>query len=139
MPPQPDPTMAQKIETLKQERPKKTRAEIGAILDICVSTVRNYTSDKWLSERGLSRFLDGSQGLQEPCSAVEKEAWSLCQNEDHKWLQVALYEGHAFRVTEEIREQPGHTGSTVGTIYKVNTCNFCGLSREERTSGYIVV
>jgi len=70
---------------------------------------------------------------------VENKAWGLCQSGDHEWLKVSLYEGHAFRVTEEIREQPGHTGSMVGTIYKVKTCSFCGFSSEERTSGYISV
>ena len=54
-------------------------------------------------------------------------------------MKVSLYEGHAFRVTEEIREQPGHTGSTLGTVYKVKTCSFCGLSSEEKKFSSIAV
>jgi hypothetical protein len=161
MPPQPDPTLAQKIEALKQKRPRITRADIGAILDVSVGSVRNYTSETWLAERGLSRFPDVDQELQEPSSdvdqglqvlrsavdqglqkprlAVESEAWGLCQSGDHEWMKDALYKGHAFRVTEEIREQPGNTGSTLVTRYKVTTCRFCGFSSEQRTFNCIVV
>jgi len=108
-------------------------------LDVSVGSVRNYTSETWLAERGLSRFPDVDQGLQKPRSAVENEAWGLCENWDHDWMKVALYEGHAFRVTEEIREQPGNTGSTLVTRYKVTTCSFCGFSSEQRTFNCIVV
>jgi hypothetical protein len=130
-------------------------------LDVSVGSVRNYTSETWLAERGLSRFpdvdqelqepspdvdqglqeprSDVDQGLQKPRSAVENEAWGLCENWDHDWMKVALYEGHAFRVTEEIREQPGNTGSTLVTRYKVTTCSFCGFSSEQRTFNCIVV
>ena len=150
MPPQPDPTLAQKIEALKQKRPRITRADIGAILDVSVGSVRNSTSETWLAERGLSRFPDVDQELQEPSSdvdqglqkphlAVESEAWGLCQSGDHEWMKDALYKGHAFRVTEEIREQPGNTGSTLVTRYKVTTCRFCGFSSEQRTFNCIVV
>ena len=172
MPPQPDPTLAQKIEALKQKRPRITRADIGAILDVSVGSVRNYTSETWLAERGLSRFPDVDQELQEPSSdvdqglqvlrsavdqglqvlrsavdqglqkprlAVESEAWGLCQSGDHEWMKDALYKGHAFRVTEEIREQPGNTGSTLVTRYKVTTCRFCGFFSEQRTFNCIVV
>ena len=150
MPPQPDPTLAQKIEALKQKRPRITRADIGAILDVSVGSVRNYTSETWLAERGLSRFPDVDQGLQvlrsavdqglqKPRLAVESEAWDLCQSGDHEWMKDALYKGHAFRVTEEIREQPGNTGSTLVTRYKVTTCRFCGFSSEQRTFNCIVV
>ena len=161
MPPQPDPTLAQKIEALKQKRPRITRAKIGAILDVSVGSVRNSTSETWLAERGLSRFPDVDQELQEPSSAVdqglqvlrsaadqglqkprlavESEAWGLCQSGDHEWMKDALYKGHAFRVTEEIREQPGNTGSTLVTRYKVTTCRFCGFFSEQRTFNCIVV
>ena len=172
MPPQPDPTLAQKIEALKQKRPRITRADIGAILDVSVGSVRNYTSETWLAERGLSRFPDVDQELQEPSSdvdqglqvlrsavdqglqvlrsavdqesqeprsAVENKAWGLCQSGDHEWLKVSLYEGHAFLVTEEIKEQPGNTGNTLVTRYKVTTCSFCGFSSEQRTFNCIVV
>ena len=139
MPPQPDPALAPKIEALKQERPKNTRAEIAARLDVCVRTVANYSSDKWLAERGLSRFLDADQELQVPCSAVENEAWGLCQSGDHEWLKAALYEGHAFRVTEAIKEQLGYGGSTIRDVYRIKTCSFCGFSSEQKKFSSIAV
>jgi len=82
---------------------------------------------------------DVDQGLQKPRLAVESEAWGLCQSGDHEWMKDALYKGHAFRVTEEIREQPGNTGSTLVTRYKVTTCRFCGFFTEQKTSSSIAV
>lgn len=139
MPPQPDPALAPKIEALKQERPKNTRAEIAARLNVCVRTVANYSNDEWLAKRGLSRFPEVIQELQVPRSAVENEAWGLCQSGDHEWMKVSLYEGHAYLVTEKRKEQPGNTGSTLGTICEVKTCSFCGFSREQKTFNWIAV
>ena len=135
----PDVNLAREIQALKREKPKNTRGEIAARLNVSVRTVANYSNRRWLAERGLAHLPGVDQELQDPRSAVETQAWMLCQSGDHKWLEVALYEGHAFRVTEEIREQPGNTGSTLVTRYKVTTCSFCGFSSEQRTSGYIEV
>ena len=135
----PDVDMARLIWGQKRANPKVTQNAIAETLGLAPRTVANYLNFKWLSKRGLGHLPYANQDLQVPRSAVENEAWGLCQSGDHKWLEVPLYEGHAFRVTEVIREQPGHTGSTVGTVYRVKTCSFCGLSSEERTSGYIVV
>ena len=127
--------------TWEQHRanPTATRAAIAEQLAISVHAATNYLNPRWLSERGLGHLAYADQELQVPRSAVENKAWGLCQSGDHEWLKVSLYEGHAFRVTEEIKEHPGHTGSTLGTVYKIKTCSFCGFSSEERTSGYIVV
>ena len=127
--------------TWEQHRadPTATRAAIAEKLAISVHAATNYLNPRWLSERNLSHLAYAGQEFPAPRSAVENKAWGLCQSGDHEWLKVSLYEGHAFRVTEEIREQPGHIGSTLGTVYKVKTCSFCGFSSEERTSGYIVV
>ena len=135
----PDVDLAREIRALKREKPKNTRDQIAAKLHVSVRTISNYSNHKWLSKRGMAYLPDIGQESQQPRSAVEKEAWGLCQSGDHEWMKIALYEVHAFRVTEAIKEQPGHTGSTVGTVYRVKTCSFCGFSSEERTSGYIVV
>ena len=123
----------------KRANPTATRAAIAEKLAISVHAATNYLNHNWLSKRNLGHLPYVDQELQVPRSAVENEAWGFCQSGDHEWLKVSLYEGHAFRVTEEIREQPGHIGSTLGTVYKVKTCSFCVFSSEERTSGYIVV
>jgi len=139
MPQRPDVDMARLIWGQKRANPKATQNAIAETLGLAPRTVANYLNSKWLSKRGLGHLPYADQELQVPRSAVENKAWGLCQSGDHEWLKVSLYEGHAFLVTEEIREQPGHTGSTVGTVYRVKTCSFCGFSSEERTSGYIAV
>ena len=35
-------------------------------------------------------------------------------------------------MTKRLKEQLGNTGSTLGIIYKVKTCSFCGFSSEEK-------
>ena len=123
----------------KRANPTATRAAIAEKLAISVHAATNYLNHNWLSKRNLGHLAYSDQELQVPRTAVEHEAWALCRSRDHEWMKVPRYEGHAFRVTEEIKEHPGHTGSTLGTVYKVKTCSFCGFSSEERTSGYIVV
>ena len=135
----PDVDLAREIQSLKREKPKNTRAEIAARLNVSVRTVANYTNDKWLADRGFAHLPDLGQELQSPRSAVENEAWALCRNGDHEWLKVSLYERHAFRVTEVSKEQPGYFGSTISDVFRVKTCSFCGFSSEQRTSGYIEV
>ena len=128
----PDVDLAREIQALKREKPKNTRAEIAARLNVSVRTVANYSNRRWLAERGLAHLPDVDQELQDPLSAVETQAWMLCQSGDHDWLKMALYEGHAFRVTEVIREQPGDLGSTIRDVYRVKACGFCGVSVEEK-------
>ena len=135
----PDVDLAREIQALKREKPKNTRAEIAARLNVSVRTVANYSNRRWLAERGLAHLPDVDQELQDPLSAVETQAWMLCQSGDHKWLKVALYEGHAFRVTEVIREQSGSLGSTIRDVYRVETCSFCGFSSEQKRFSSIAV
>ncbi len=127
--------------TWEQHRanPAATRAAIAEKLAISVHAATNYLNPRWLSERGLGHMAYADQELQVPRSAVENEAWGLCQSGDHEWLKVSLYEGHAFRITEEIREQPGHTGSTIRDVYGVKTCSFCGFSSEQKKFSSIAV
>ena len=127
--------------TWEQHRanPTATRAVIAEKLAISVHSATNYLNHNWLAERQLGHLAYADQELQVPRSAVENEAWGFCQSGDHKWLKVALYEGHAFRVTEVIREQSGSLGSTIRDVYRVETCSFCGFSSEQKTSGYIAV
>ena len=119
--------------------PAATRAAIAEKLAISVHAATNYLNPRWLSERGLGHLAYADQELQVPRSAVENEAWGLCQSGDHEWLKVSLYEGHAFRVTEEIKEQPGSLGSTIRDVYRVKTCAFCGFSSERKVFSSIAV
>ena len=123
----------------KRANPTATRAYIAEKLAISVHAATNYLNHNWLAERRLGHLAYSDQELQVPRSAVENEAWGLCQSGDHEWMKVALYKGHAFRVTEEIKEQLGCGDSTIRDVYRVKTCSFCGFSSEERTSGYIAV
>ena len=123
----------------KRADPTATRAAIAEKLAISVHAATNYLNHNWLSKRNLGHLAYVYQELQVPRSAVENEAWGFCQSGDHEWMKVGLYEGHAFRVTEEIKEQIGYGGSRLGTGYKVKTCSFCGFSSEERTYGYNAV
>ena len=127
--------------TWEQHRanPAATRAAIAEKLAISVHAATNYLNPRWLSERGLGHLAYSDQELQVPRSAVENEAWALCRGGDHEWLKVALYEGHAFRVTEVIREQSGSLGSTIRDVFRVKTCSFCGLSSEEKKFSSIAV
>ena len=113
--------------------------EIAARLNVSVRTVANYSNRRWLAERGLAHLPDVDQELQAPRSVVENEAWGLCQSGDHKWLKVDLYEVHAFRVTEVIKEQAGFDGSTIRDVYRVKTCGFCGFSTEQKKFSSIAV
>ena len=54
-------------------------------------------------------------------------------------MKVALYKGHAFRVTEEIKEQLGCGDSTIRDVYGVKTCSFCGFSSEQKKFSSIAV
>ena len=123
--------------TWEQHRadPTATRAAIAEKLAISVHSATNYLNHNWLAERNLGHLAYVDQELQVPRSAVENKAWGLCQSGDHDWMEVALYEGHAFRVTEAIKEQSGSFGSTNRDVYRVKTCSFCGFSIENKTSG----
>ena len=123
----------------KRANPTATRAAIAEKLAISVHAATNYLSHNWLAERRLGHLAYSDPELQVPRSAVENEAWTLCRSGDHEWLKVALYEGHAFRVTEVIKEQPGFDDSTIRDVYRVKTCSFCGASVEERKFSSIAV
>ena len=123
----------------KRANPTATRAYIAEKLAISVHAAANYLNHNWLSKRNLGHLAYVYQELQVPRSAVENEVWGLCQSGDHEWLKMALYEGHAFRVTEVIREQPGYLGSTIRDVFRVKTCSFCGASVEERKFSSIAV
>ena len=79
------------------------------------------------------------QELQVPRSAVENEAWGLCRSGDHEWLKDVVFEKHAFRVTEEIKEQAGCGGSTIRDVYRLKTCSFCGFSSKQKKFSSIAV
>ena len=127
--------------TWEQHRadPTATRAAIAEKLAISVHAATNYLNPRWLSERNLGHLAYAGQEFPAPRSAVENEAWGFCQSGDHKWLKVALYEGHAFRVTEVIKEQPGDLGSTIRDVYRVKACGFCGFSSEQKRFSSIAV
>jgi len=139
MPQRPDVDMARLIWGQKRANPKVTQNAIAETLGLASRTVANYLNSKWLSKRGLGHLPYVDQELQVPRSAVENEAWALCRSGDHEWLKVALYEGHAFRVTEVIKEQPGSLGSTIRDVFRVKTCSFCGLSSEDKKFSSIAV
>ena len=123
----------------KRANPTATRAYIAEKLAISVHAATNYLNHNWLSKRNLGHLAYVDQELQVPRSAVENKAWGLCQSGDHEWLKVSLYEGHAFFVTEEIKEQAGYGGSTVRDVYQVKTCSFCGFSSEQKKFSSIAV
>ena len=123
----------------KRANPTATRAYIAEKLAISVHAATNYLNHNWLAERNLGHLAYVDQELQVPRSAVENEAWALCRSGDHEWLKVALYEGHAFRVTEEIKEQLGCGDSTIRDVYGVKTCSFCGFSSEQKKFSSIAV
>ena len=127
--------------TWEQHRadPTATRASIAEKLAISVHAATNYLNHNWLAERRLGHLAYSDQELQVPRSAVENEAWGLCQSGDHEWMKVALYKGHAFRVTEEIKEQLGCGDSTIRDVYGVKTCSFCGFSSEQKKFSSIAV
>lgn len=76
----------------KAKRLRITGADIGATLDVRVGSVMNYTSEKWLTERGLLRFPVVNRELQVPRSAMENKAWGRCQSGNHEWMKDTLYE-----------------------------------------------
>ncbi|SVD87630.1 uncharacterized protein METZ01_LOCUS440484 [marine metagenome] len=123
----------------RNANPKVTQNAIAETLGLAPRTVANYLNSKWLSKRGLGHLPYVDQELQVPRSAVGNRAWALCRSGDHAWLKVALYEGHAFRVTEVIREQSGSLGSTIRDVYRVKTCSFRGLSSEQKKFSSIAV
>ena len=118
MPQRPDVDRAKLAWEQKRANPTATQAAIAEMIGISLRAAANYLNHNWLAERNLGHLAYVDQELQVPRSAVENKAWGLCQSGDHEWLKVSLYEGHAFRVTEEIKEHPGHTGSTLGTVYR---------------------
>ena len=139
MPQRPDVEMVRLTWEQKRANPRDTQAAIAETLKISVRTAANYLNPGWLSKRDLGHLAYVDQELQVPRSAVENEAWALCRSGDHGWLKVALYEGHAFRVTEVIKEQPGDLGSTIRDVYRVKSCGFCGFSSEQKRFSSIAV
>jgi len=123
--------------TWEQHRanPTATHEYIAEEIGRSVHSISNYLNHNWLAKRNLGHLAFAGQEFQVPRSAVENKAWGLCQSGDHDWMEVALYEGHAFRVTEAIKEQSGSFGSTNRDVYRVKTCSFCGFSIENKTSG----
>ena len=123
----------------KRANPTATRAYIAEKLAISVHAATNYLNHNWLAERRLGHLAYSDQELQVPRTAVEHEAWALCRSRDHEWMKVSLYEGHAFRVREVIKEQPGYLGSTIRDVYRVKACGFCGFSSEQKRFSSIAV
>ena len=123
----------------KRANPTATRAYIAEKLAISVHSATNYLNHNWLAERNLGHLAYADQELQVPRSAVENKAWGLCQSGDHEWLKDAVFEKHAFRVTEAIKEQPGYRGSTIRDVYRVKTCSFCAFSSEQKKFSSIAV
>ena len=123
----------------KRANPTATRAYIAEKLAISVHSATNYLNHNWLAERNLGHLAYADQELQVPRSAVENKAWGLCQSGDHEWLKDAVFEKHAFRVTEAIKEQPGCRGSTIRDVYRVKTCSFCAFSSEQKKFSSISV
>ena len=139
MPQRPEVEMVRLTWEQKRANPTATQAVIAETLGLASRTVANYLNSKWLSKRNLGHLPYVDQELQVPRSAVENEAWALCRNGDHEWMKVSLYEGHAFRVREVIKEQPGYLGSTIRDVYRVKACGFCGFSSEQKRFSSIAV